>query len=308
MPALRIDAKLKIEETVIGALPSQGGTRSNCAIIGGQDTMPFLYADGKIPHPPVCALEFCDISPPDWGEILTSTLKDVWHDPVVWGNYLLETAKVPLLHIRLLGTHPEYGGKPIETVLEEFRRILQGVKAPFIVTGSSLQEIDQELLPRAAQLAAGEKLLIGSALPEDYASLTKACVQYGHNLITESPIDINLAKQVNILVEDAGLPSDRIVMYATTGALGYGLEYAYSIMEKSRLAGLEGDRYMNKPQIAFVGQEVWRAKEAQLSERAGINWETATALAYLHAGADVTVLRHPQSALAVKKATDDLVN
>jgi acetyl-CoA decarbonylase/synthase complex subunit delta len=165
------------------------------------------------------------------------------------------------------------------------------VKAPLIVVGCGIREVDQEMLPAVAEAAAGENLLLGNATAESYVEITDACIQHGHSLITESPIDINIAKQVNILVQDRGLAGDRIVMYATTGALGYGLEYAYSIMENTRLLGLAGDRYMNKPQIAFVGQETWRAKEAARDRESGIMWEAVTGLAYFHAGADVVVAR-----------------
>ncbi|MCD4782773.1 MAG: acetyl-CoA decarbonylase/synthase complex subunit delta [Candidatus Eremiobacteraeota bacterium] len=303
MCALAIKSKLKIETVKIGAMSDEGGTRSHNVKVGGQSAMPFLFKDGVIPNSPVIAYEFQDVAPVDWPTSLGEAMGEVWSDPVKWAEYICsigfpENTQIKnnsLLFLRLMGAHPDRGGKEIDKVVSEFRRILDNIKTPLIVIGCGVNEIDRKLMPKIAREASGEKLLIGNAVAENYKELTDCCIKYGHSIITESPIDINIAKQANILVQDAGLPGDRIVMYATTGALGYGMEYAYSIMERTRLAGLQGDRYMNKPQIAFVGQESWRVKEANKSKTAGVMWEYVTSLAYLHAGADIVVLRHPES-------------
>jgi acetyl-CoA decarbonylase/synthase complex subunit delta len=253
--------------------------------------MPFLPSTGEIPHQPLTALEFWDVPPRGWGKFLEEELSPVWETPAAWGRALAETHGAKLLFLRLMSAHPDYGGRNPGQVADSLKSILAHVKAPLIVVGCGIREVDQEMLPAVAEAAAGENLLLGNATAESYVEITDACIQHGHSLITESPIDINIAKQVNILVQDRGLAGDRIVMYATTGALGYGLEYAYSIMENTRLLGLAGDRYMNKPQIAFVGQETWRAKEAARDRESGIMWEAVTGLAYFHAGADVVVAR-----------------
>jgi len=312
MCALAIKNKLTIETVEIGATPEMGGSRSHTIKTGGQNAMPFLFRDGKIPHPPVVAYEFRDVPPHDWNPWLKETLEKVWNDPIEWANFLCregfasinngsEEQVRPFLFLRLMGVHPDYGSGKIKGVRKEFRRILDNVSSPLIVTGCGIQEIDRKLMPEIAEEAEGERLLLGSAVTENYREITSACIKYRHNLITESPIDINIAKQINILVQDTGLPADRIVMYATTGALGYGIEYAYSIMEKTRLVGLQGDKYMNKPQVAFVGQESWRVKEAAKSEKAGIMWEVVTSLAYLHCGADILILNHPDSGIKIRK-------
>ncbi|MCE1246869.1 MAG: acetyl-CoA decarbonylase/synthase complex subunit delta [Firmicutes bacterium] len=296
MSALKINAKLRIEKVIIGATEADGGTRSGSVAIGGQSAMPFLGKDGDLPFHPVIAMEFQDEKPAEANSALSQAMGEHWDDPVKWAKFLTDTTGCPLLMLRLMGMHPDYGSKTPEETIGVFRKILGEVKTPLIVMGCGIQELDDILIPAAAEAGAGEKLLLGRAVAEKYREITDACIKHGHSLITESPIDINIAKQANILVQDAGLPSDRIVMYATTGALGYGLEYAYSIMEKTRLSGLQGDNYMNKPQIALAGQESWRAKEAMTSTEAGINWEVMTATAYIHAGADIVVLKHPDSA------------
>jgi acetyl-CoA decarbonylase/synthase complex subunit delta len=296
MSALKINAKLRIEKVTIGATPADGGTRNGVITIGGQTAMPFLYKDGELPFAPVIAMEFQDEKPVEANPALESVLGEYWDNPVKWASFLTEKTGSPLLCLRLMGVHPDYGSKTVEETVGVFKKILSAVKSPLVVMGCGISEIDALLMPAVAEAGAGKKLLLGRALAEKYREITDACIRHGHSVITESPIDINIAKQANILVQDAGLPADRIVMYATTGALGYGLEYAYSIMEKTRLSGLQGDNYMNKPQIALAGQESWRAKEASASARAGITWETVTAAAYLHSGADIVILKHPESA------------
>lgn len=313
MCALAIKSKLNIETVRIGATPDEGGTRSHVLEVGGQNAMPFLFQDGIIPNPPVIAYEFQDITPVDWSPYLGKAMGKVWNDPLKWADYLCNigfpgsNAYInPLLFLRLMSAHPDQGGRDIDEVVRGFRRILDNIKIPLIVVGCGVNEIDRKLLPKVAREASGERLLIGNASAEGYKELADCCIKYGHSIITESPIDINIAKQANILVQDVGLPEDRIVMYATTGALGYGMEYAYSIMERTRLAGLQGDRYMNKPQIAFVGQESWRVKEANKSKTAGVMWEYVTSLAYLHAGADIVVLRHLESGRKVAEYLNSL--
>jgi len=306
MAALKISAKLKVENVRIGAVGNEGGTRCNSVTIGGQAAMPFLFEDGPIPNPPLNAYEFWDVTPGDWSPHLVNLLKEVWDDPVKWAEFLINKSRASILFLRLMGAHPDYGEKNPEQIGTAFRRIIDKIKTPLVVVGCGIQDIDKKLLPVIAAEASGERLLIGSAIAESYREITSACLEHGHNLITESPIDINLAKQANILVQDKGCPSDKIVMYATTGALGYGLEYAYSIMEKTRLLGLRGDRYMNKPQIAFIGQETWRTREANLSEEMGVMWETVTSIAYLHSGADMVVLRHPESGKRVREYVESM--
>lgn len=299
-----IKIKQSIDKVTIGAKLDEGGTRASSISIGGEEALPFIFSMGDIPHRPVIAYEFWDTYPRSWNPHLLKDVEEYANDPVSWARFLVENYNSDLLFLRLMGFHPEYDNKDPRKVTGLLKDILDKISTPLIVVGCGDAETDNRTLPLAAEAAAGEKLLIGNATAENYRQITKACVDHGHSLITESPIDINIAKQVNILVTDAGLPGDRIVMYATTGALGYGLEYAYSIMEKSRLVGLEGDKYMNKPQAAFVGQETWRIRESLTGKKMGITWEVMTGVAYLQAGADLLVVRHPESGKKLQKYVD----
>ena len=188
---------------------------------------------------------------------------------------------------------------------------------PLIILGCGDDAKDNLVLPACSEAAKGERCLLGSAVQDNYKTLTAAALADGHSMVAESPIDINIAKQLNILISDMGLPLERIVINPTIGALGYGLEYAYSIMERARLAALSGDKAVASPFICTVGQEAWRAKEARVSENEfpawgaqaerGIIWETVTAAALIQAGADILVMRHPQAVENIHRYIKELI-
>ncbi len=172
-------------------------------------------------------------------------------------------------------------------------------------------------MPRCSEVAAGENCLLGAADQDNYKTITAACMADGHKLITAAPLDINIQKQVNILVSEMGLDLSRIVMYQVTGGLGYGMEYAYSIMERTRLAALAGDSMLSMPMLAVVGSESWKAKEARMPEDAaphwgaarerGVLWEATTAACFLHGGTHIFVMWHPQAAALLRKTLDSLM-
>jgi acetyl-CoA decarbonylase/synthase complex subunit delta len=142
---------------------------------------------------------------------------------------------------------------------------------------------------------------------------------YGHYIISSSPIDVNLAKQVNILLENLGMPLDRVLVDPTTGGLGYGMEYSYSVMERLRMAGLtQGDDKLQLPMVNNLGNEVWKCKEAKLPfdeapllgdpERRGILMESVGAVTYLLAGSNILFIRHPETVRLVKAFIDLLAD
>jgi acetyl-CoA decarbonylase/synthase complex subunit delta len=192
--------------------------------------------------------------------------------------------------------------------------VLKAVGVPLIVWGCGVAEKDNKVLPKCTSAARGERCLFGSVTEKNYRTLVAACLADGHKLLAESPLDINIAKQVNILAQDAGFPLCDMVIFPTTGALGYGFEYVYSIMERSRLAGLGGDQLLQQPLLCDVGWEAWRAKEAKASDedmpglgsasRRGVLWEGITATNLIQAGADIFVMRHPGAVKMLGKAIE----
>jgi len=280
----------------IGATRSEGGSRSKVIRVGGEVTLPCLFREGAIPDKPVIAFEVWDTAPSDWPD-----------GPVSWAEKCLKEYKADLVCLRLQGAHPDLGNKSPDDEAKFLKEFLKKIDLPLIIVGCGDDTKDNLILPACCEVAKGERCLIGSAVSDNYKTLTAAVLADGHNIIAESPIDINIAKQLNILISDMGLPLNRIVINPTIGALGYGLEYAYSIMERARLAALAGDKTVASPFICFVGQEAWRVKEAKVgSPEQGIAWETITATALIQAGADILVMRHAKAIEEVKKYIDKL--
>jgi acetyl-CoA decarbonylase/synthase complex subunit delta len=150
---------------------------------------------------------------------------------------------------------------------------------------------------------------------KNHKGIGAAAMGYGHALISSSPIDVNLAKQVNILLENLGMPMDRVIIDPTTGGLGYGLEYSYSVMERLRMAAMaQGDDKLQMPIINNLANEVWKCKEAKQSvdeaptlgdpEKRGILMEAVGAVTYLMAGSDILIMRHPEAIRMVKAFID----
>jgi acetyl-CoA decarbonylase/synthase complex subunit delta len=215
--------------------------------------------------------------------------------------------KAPGICLRLQGAHQDFGNKSPEEEARLIQKILKSVRVPLVILGCGDEAKDNLILPACSEAAKQERCLIGPATQDNYKTLVASALADGHNIIAESPIDINIAKQLNVLISDRGLALERIVIDPTIGALGYGLEYAYSIMERARLAGLSGDKTLACPFICFAGQEAWRAKEAKVGPaEQGIIWETLTATALIQAGANLLVMRHPKAIEKVSKYIDNL--
>lgn len=306
-----------INALTIGATAKDGGTRTSTVTVGGANGLPFMHYEGQTPHRPVVAMEIWDRAPDEWAAPLMAALGDAVQSPADWARRCVEEWGADLLCLKLAGTHPDFGDRSPDEAAQTVHDVLGAVGVPLIIWGSENDEKDNEVLPRCTQAAAGEKCLVGIATEDNYKTLVAACQADGHSLINQSPVDINIAKQCNILVSEMGFPLDRVVMYQTTGALGYGLEYIYSIQERGRLAALGGDKMMSLPVICMVGQEAWRAKEAKATaeeqptwgdeQTRGVIWELATAATLLQAGSDIIVVRHPATAQALKRIIDSLV-
>ncbi|MDD5428668.1 MAG: acetyl-CoA decarbonylase/synthase complex subunit delta [Candidatus Omnitrophica bacterium] len=278
------------------------GSGAKCVKIGGETTLPFLFDEGDMPNAPVVALEMLDCEPVDWADSLKAAYGDAVKDPVKWAVKCVKEFGAKVLCVRLQSTHPDSGGKTAEQVIPILKSIVKEAGVPLVIVGGGDEEKDNDVLPKVSQALKGENCLFGIATQDNYKTLTATCLADGHSIIAESPIDINIAKQVNILISDMGFNPARIVMHPTTTSLGYGMEYVYSIMERGRLAAFIGDKMLAMPFVLFVGAEVWKTKEAKESAAAqGVNWELTTAIAMLQAGADLLIMRHPEAAKSAAK-------
>ena len=305
-----------VNKVTIGATAAEGGTRSSVVTVGGDTSLPFLHFEGKTPHRPAIAMEVLDVAPEDWAQPLSETLGKASGDPAAWARKCVQEFGADLICLRLVGANPDRGDRSAEACVQTVKSVLGTVGVPLIICGCGQPEKDNEIMPRCSEVAAGENCLLGTASQDNYKTITAACMADGHKLITEAPLDINIQKQVNILVSEMGLDLSRIVMYQATGGLGYGMEYAYSIMERTRLAALSGDRMLSMPLLAVVGSESWKAKEARTpaetapewgaAEERGVAWEATTATCFLHGGTHIFVMWHPRAAALLRKTIDAL--
>ncbi|NMA68279.1 MAG: acetyl-CoA decarbonylase/synthase complex subunit delta [Desulfitobacterium sp.] len=305
-----------VSELTIGATPEEGGTRTSVIKVGGDGTLPFLHFEGEMKNRPVIAMEVTDV-PPVWSETLNSYYKDVYNDPVAWAKKCVEEYKADLLYVKLIGANPEGENRSPEECAKVVKDILGAVGVPLIVSGCEDPEKDNEVIAAVAEAGAGENLLIGVVEQDNYKSITAAAMVHRHSVIARSPLDINICKQLNILISEMGLPLDRIAIDPMIGGLGYGIEYAYSIMERARLGALANDKMLSMPMICTVGYEANRAKEANASEEEfpgwgdvkerAILWETMTATALLQAGASILLMRNPDAVRLVKENIDDMM-
>ncbi len=306
---------LEVDVVRLGAKKSEGGSRTAVLEVGGEKTLPFLHEEGVLSHRPLIAAEVYDVPDPDWPAALTKELAAVIKDPVAWAKGSLKEAD--LVCLKLQGIHPEEAKTDKKAAVALTQKILKAVDVPIVVLGCGDAQADNEVLPAVSEATKGERLLFGDVVQENYKTIAAACIADGHNIVAESPIDVNIAKQLNILLTDLGMPQDRIVINPTIGALGYGMEYAYSIMERARTAALSGDKMLAMPFICFVGQEAWKTKEAKAATKQmpewgdaaerGVMWEVVTALTMLQAGADILTMTHPKAMRIVRQAIDEFM-
>ncbi len=307
----------RVREVTLGATKEQGGTRARTLTVGGQTALPFMFFEGEIPHRPAVAIEIMDKRPVEWSPLLLKAWGDVVDDPAAWAR-AAENAGADALVLALSLTDPD--GKPNtpERAVAITKAVLGATGLPLIVWGPGQAEADNALLVPIAEATKGERLALGICEDKNYRTIVATALANDHVVIARTAMDVNLAKQLNILISDMGLPLDRVLMDPTTGALGYGIEYGYSVMERLRLAALQGDAMTQLPMIVTPGYEAWKAKESKVGtgvpeawgdwEARAIHWETLTAMALIESAADIVVLRHPESVRRVRLAIDDLMS
>lgn len=294
------------------------GTGDTAATIGGENVLTFHSFEGETPNRPLVAFEIQDVPPADWPENVRKVFDGVSDDPVKWAKYCQDELKARAIALRLVGTHPDRENRSAEDAAKTVRDVLAAISVPLIILGSNHAEKDSSVLIAAAEAAKDKNCIIGKAQEANYKTIAAAAMANNHKLIAMSELDINLSKQLNILITQMGFEKERIVTDPMCSALGYGLEYTYSVMERIRLAALtQNDQTMQQPLLADVGMYVWKVKESQApesdlpqwgaAEERGILWEAETATALLIAGAELLIMRHPKAAAAVESIIEELV-
>jgi acetyl-CoA decarbonylase/synthase complex subunit delta len=306
-----------VQSVTIGATASEGGTRAHTVTVGGETAMPFMHFEAEMPNQPVIAVEIKDRAPEDWSRLLLEVWGDVVDNPANWAK-AVEDSGSDLIQLTLSLTDASGETTTAEAAVSTVKSILEACGLPLLVFGPGQVEIDNELLVAIAEATKGERLVLGICEDKNYRTIVATAMANDHLVVARTPMDVNLAKQLNILISDMGFPLDRILMDPTTGALGYGIEYGYSSMERLRLAALQGDKMTQLPMLVTPGFEAWKTKEAKVGkgipetwgdwEERGINWETLTAITLLESGADILVLRHPESIKRVKMAIEELMS
>ena len=294
------------------------GVGSKALTVGGETMYPFYLFEGQMPHPPRIAMEVYDAPPEDWPEAALEPFKDVVQDPVAWAQKCVTAYGAEMICLQLTSTDPNGINRPSDEAASIAKKVADAVDVPLIVWGCGNDEKDADTLRRVSELCAGKNLIIGPVGEKNYKQIGAGAIGYKHTIIASTPIDVNLAKQLNVLLGNLGVPDGQILVDPTTGGLGYGIEYSYSVMERDRMAALtQQDERLQFPLVCNLAKEVWKTKEAKLSaadapnlgdpKKRGILMEAVTAVILLMAGANVLIMRHPEAISLVKGMIGDLL-
>jgi acetyl-CoA decarbonylase/synthase complex subunit delta len=287
------------------------GVGDKAVTVGGEDSYPFHTFEGVMPNMPKIAMEIWDKDPgEDWADAAKEPYKDVLGDPVAWAKKVLEF-EPDLLVIQCQSADPNGDNAPAEEVADRVKAVVDEVDIPVVVWGTYNHEKDIEVLRLVAEKCQNKNLILGPVEEGDHKQIGAAALGYNHTVAASSPIDVNLAKQLNILLGNLGVKDEKIIIDPTTGGLGYGLEYTYSIIERIMMAALtQEDDKLQLPIICNMAHEVWKVKECKLSAeeapelgdaaKRGILMEAVTAVSLLMSGANVLMMRHPEAVKLVR--------
>ena len=307
----KINYSGKIKEIKVGQ-----GDKS--AAFGGETSYPLHFFEGEMPHQPKIAMEVYDSRPEGWSETLLEIFKDVIDDPVAWAKKCINEYGAELICLRLLSTDPNGLNKGAQEVTPIVKKVADAIDVPLIVWGSESDEKDADVLPQVAEICQGKKIILGPVTDKNYKKIGASAIAYGHTIVASTPIDINLAKQLNILLTDLGVPEAQIMNDVNVGGctVGYGLEYTYSVMERQKQAALtQQDEKLQFPIICNFAHDVWKKKEVRIEEKddakmgdrkqRGVMIEAITGWTQVLAGADLLVMQHPEAVKLIKEGLDD---
>jgi acetyl-CoA decarbonylase/synthase complex subunit delta len=301
----------KIKEVVVGS-----GAKT--IKVGGESCYPFYIFEGEMPNVPKIAFDVWDYKPDDWQAWAIEPYEDVIGDPLAWAKKCIEVYGAEMIALQLKSADPNGMDRDTEEVVSTVKRVVDGVSVPVVVWGTANDEKDTAMLKRVAEVCEGKNVLIGPVSDKNYKQIGAMAIGYGQTVAASSPIDVNLAKQLNILLGNLGVADEKIIMDPTTGGLGYGLEYSYSVMERDRMAALtQEDAKLQYPIFSNLAHEVWKTKETKVTQeedprlgdekKRSILMESVTAMSMLLAGADIIVMRHPESVKLVKNMIQELM-
>jgi acetyl-CoA decarbonylase/synthase complex subunit delta len=294
------------------------GTGGKAVTVGGETAYPFHLFEGEMPHLPKIAMEVYDTPPDDWAEAALEPFKGATDDPVAWAKKCIDDYGAEMIYLQLESTDPNGLDRNASEAAEIAKKVADAISVPLIVWGTANHNKDTEVLREVCEACQGKNLIIGPVEEGDYKKIAAAAIGYQHTIAASTPIDINLAKQLNILMGNLGVADERLLVDPTTSGIGYGIEYCYSVMERIRVAALtQQDEKLQLPIICNIARETWKAKEVKISteddpklgdaKKRGILMEAMSAMVLLLAGADILVMRHPEAIELIREMMLELV-
>ena len=293
------------------------GTGDKAVTVGGESAYPFYLFEGEMPNMPKIAMEVYDMPPEEWPEAAMESFAGVTDDPVAWAQKCINDYGAEMICLQLLSTDPNGQNRPADEAAQVVKKVADAIDVPLIVWGTANHDKDTDVMRAVAENVQDKSLILGPVEEADHKKIGAAAIGYKHTVVASSPIDINLAKQLNILLGNLGVPDELLAIDPTVSSIGYGIEYCYSVMERMRMAALtQQDAKLQFPIICNIAKETWKTKEAKISEaedpkmgdakKRGILLEAMSAMVLLLAGADVLVMRHPEAIKLVREMIADL--
>ena len=293
------------------------GKGDKSVTVGGETSYPLYLFEGEMPNLPKIAMEVWDCPPDDWPEAALEPFQGVTDDPVAWAKKCIDDYGAEMIALQLVSTDPNGLDRGADEAAEVVKKVADAIDVPLIVWGCSDKEKDSEVLRKVCEVCEEKNLIIGPVEEENYKRIGASAIGYHHTVISSSPIDINLAKQLNILLGNLGVPDELIMMDPTVSGIGYGIEYCYSVMERIRMAGLtQQDEKLQFPVICNIAKETWKTKEIHMANdelnmgdarKRGILLEAMSAIVLLLAGGDVFIMRHPEAIRLVRETMAELI-
>jgi acetyl-CoA decarbonylase/synthase complex subunit delta len=293
------------------------GTGDKAVTVGGETSYPFFTFEGVMPNLPRIAMEVYDSPPQDWAPAALEPFAGVSGDPVAWAQKCVSDYGAEMICLQLTSTDPNGANASAESAAATVKKVSDGISVPLIVWGTANHEKDTDVLRKVCEAVQDKKLVVGPVEEGDYKKIAAVALGYGHTIAASSPIDINLAKQLNILLANLGVPDNQVVIDPTVSSIGYGIEYCYSVIERVRMAALtQQDEKLAAPIIMNVARETWKSKEAKMpteqdpklgdARKRGILLEAMSAWALLLAGGDIAIMRHPEAVKLVKSMISEM--
>lgn len=287
--------------------------------LGGESVLPFYTFDGDCGNAPKIGMEICDIYPDHWIEPIRKIYGDAAKNPVEWAKFVAEKYKPDFICLRFDGAKHDMGDRSPEDCAEIAKKVSEATDLPLVIAGCDSNEKNAKIFTKIAEVLTGKNCAFLSAVEANYKEVAAAtAMAYGHNVSAESSVDLNLAKQLSILISQLGVNHDKILMNPGCSAVGYGYEYVITTLDRVKLAALDqNDNSLQMPIITPVSFESWKVKESIVPEEEvpgwgpvedrGIAMEVTTAMGVLASGSDAVVLRHPKSVEVIRDTINDLM-